>query len=79
MCAVLRLALPKHRLEQLQPVALGSSAALRMGERVWVLGSIANGAPCGPGPHLSHAQQLGGACPLLVDCCSMALHEVLVL
>ncbi|KAI8476084.1 MAG: trypsin-like cysteine/serine peptidase domain-containing protein [Monoraphidium minutum] len=37
--AVLQLALPRTRTEALRPVALGSSAGLRIGQYVWALGN----------------------------------------
>ncbi len=37
--AVLRLSIPKHKAEQLQPVTLGTSAALRVGQSVFTIGN----------------------------------------
>lgn len=37
--AVLKLALPRGRLEALQPVSLGSSSRLRVGQAVFAIGN----------------------------------------
>ncbi len=37
--AVLKLSIPKHKAEQLQPVTLGTSAALRVGQSVYAIGN----------------------------------------
>lgn len=39
--AVLKLSVPRHRASQLQPVTLGSSSALRVGQHVFAIGERA--------------------------------------
>jgi S1-C subfamily serine protease len=53
--AVLKLSIPKHKAEQLQPVTLGTSAALRVGQSVFTLGN-----PFGLDHTLNQVCVLGG-------------------